>query len=260
MAGLLEQLDGLVVTVDGEPVTLTTRGLPVRKIEKNILELFLSVLADPNLSFLLLSLGSLGLVVEFWNPGILIPGIAGAILLILAFLGLGNLNANWAGVFLILLAGFLAVLEVYIAGFGATGVGAMIAFVLGSFVLFAQFGTPSPTAPSIGFRISPWVLYPTLTLVVGSGTALLYVVRQASKRRPEAEMHPLIGAIGEAVIELSPRGSVQVGGELWTALVVGGGKIGSGDAVRVIDVDGVTATVEALEPEISNGDNEKPVN
>jgi membrane-bound serine protease (ClpP class) len=260
MAGLLEQLDGRVVTVDGEPVTLTTRGLPVRKIEENILELFLSVLADPNLSFLLLSLGSLGLVVEFWNPGILIPGIAGAILLILAFLGLGNLNANWAGVLLILLAGVLAVLEVYIAGFGAAGVGAMIAFVLGSFVLFAQFGTPSPTAPSIGFRISPWVLYPTLTLVVGSGTAFLYVVRQASKRRPEAETHPLIGAIGEAVIELSPRGSVRVGGELWTALVAGGGKIGSGDAVRVIDVDGVTTTVEALEPEISNGDNENPVN
>lgn len=259
MAGLLEQVDGRVVTVGGEPVTLTTRGLPVRKIEKTILELFLSVLADPNLSFLLLSLGSLGLVVEFWNPGILIPGIAGAILLILAFLGLGNLNANWAGVLLILLAGVLAVLEVYIAGFGAAGVGAMIAFVLGSFLLFAQFGTPSPTAPSIGFRINPWVLYPTLTVVVGSGTALLYLVRQASKRRPEAETHPLIGAIGEAVIELSPRGSVQVGGELWTALVAGGGKIGSGDAVRVIDVDGVTATVEALEPEIPNGDNENPV-
>ena len=245
MAAFLAELDGRVVTVGGEELTLGTLGLPVRRIEKTILEQFLSVLADPNVSFLLLSFGSLGLVVEFWNPGILIPGIAGAILLILAFLGLGNLQANWAGVLLILLAGTLAVLEVYIAGFGAAGVGAIVAFVLGSFVLFAQFGTPSPTAPA--FRISAWVLYPTLSVVVGGGGALLYVVRQASKRRPETEAHPLLGEVGEAVTELLPQGSVRLGGELWTAVADRGVSIVAGSAIRVVEVDGAVATVELLE-------------
>ncbi len=255
MAELLVQLDGRVVIVDDREVTLATTGLPVRRVEKTILEQFLSVLADPNLSYLLLTLGSLGLVVEFWSPGILIPGITGAILLILAFLGLGNLNANWAGVLLILLAAVLAVLEVYISGFGAAGIGAMVAFVLGSFLLFAQFGTPSPTAPSLAFRISAWVLYPTIAFVVGSGTALLYVVWQGNKRQPDERVHPLIGAEGQVVTELAPTGTIHVNGELWSAIIDGPGQsIGSGRRIQVIDVDGATARVRPLEIESGPAD------
>ena len=248
MADLLVELDGRVVTVvDGE-VTLATAGLPVRRVEKTILESFLSVLADPSLSYLLLSLGSLGLIVEFWNPGLLIPGTAGAILLILAFLGLGNLNANWAGVLLILLAAVLAVVEVYVSGFGAAGIGAMVAFVLGSFLLFAQFGVPSPTAPSVAFRISPWALYPMIAFVVGSGSGLLYVVWQGNKRQPGETTHPLIGAEGEAVTALSPRGAVHANGELWTAVVDEPGQtIEPGRAVRIVAVDGATVRVTPLE-------------
>ena len=249
MPQLLAELDGRVVTVAGDrQVTLATAGLPVRRVNKTVLESFLSVLADPTLSYLLLSLGSLGLIVEFWNPGILIPGTAGAILLILAFLGLGNLNANWAGVLLILLAAVLAVIEVYVSGFGAAGIGAMIAFVLGSFLLFAQFGAPSPTAPSVAFRISPWALYPMLAFVTGGGSALLYIVWLGNKRRPGEEVHPLIGAEGHVVTDLSPRGAVQIRGELWTAVLDGPGpSIGPGVPVRVVDVDGATARVQPLE-------------
>ena len=135
---------------------LETRGLGIRSIEKNILEHFLEFISDPNVSFILLTVGGLGIVVELFNPGLIAPGVVGVICLLLAFLALGNLPVNWAGVVFVLLAVVLIVLEVAVAGFGILGVGAMVSLVVGGLLLFTQFGDVSPTSPSIS--VNRWLL------------------------------------------------------------------------------------------------------
>jgi membrane-bound serine protease (ClpP class) len=133
---LLAQLDGKVASTPVGPRTLSTQNIEVVSVGMSLLERFLMLLADPNISFILLSLGGLGIAVELFNPGLIIPGVVGAILLLLAFLGLGNLPVNWAGVAFILLAFLLFVAETQVSGFGVLGFGAIVSFVVGGFLLF----------------------------------------------------------------------------------------------------------------------------
>ena len=118
---LLAQLDGREVETSAGPVTLDTKNLRFNHAEKNPFEKFVEVIADPNISFILLTLGALGIVVEMFNPGLIIPGVVGVIALLLAFVALGNLPFNWAGVAFIVLAVVLVVLETQVSGFGALG-------------------------------------------------------------------------------------------------------------------------------------------
>ncbi|MCZ6789517.1 MAG: nodulation protein NfeD, partial [Chloroflexi bacterium] len=141
---LLTQLHGREAVTPAGVVVLNTRDVEIEGFDMSLVERFLQFLSDPNISFLLLSLGGLGIFVELLNPGLIVPGLVGIILLVLAFVTFGNLPVNWAGVVLILLAVALATLEYYVAGFGVLGVGAIICFVLGSLLLFFHTGAPSP--------------------------------------------------------------------------------------------------------------------
>ena len=153
---LLAKIDGLTAETSTGIVVMETEGLPTRSFGKNILEHFLEFISDPNVSFILLTVGGLGIVVEMFNPGLIAPGVVGVICLLLAFLALGNLPVNWAGVVFIVLASVLIVLEVVVAGFGILGVGAIVSLIVGGLLLFTQFGDSSPTMPSIG--VSRWML------------------------------------------------------------------------------------------------------
>jgi membrane-bound serine protease (ClpP class) len=185
--------------------------------------------------------GSLGIVVELLNPGLIVPGVAGAISLILAFLALGNLPVNWAGVAFIVLALVLVVLEILVAGFGVLGIGAIISFIAGGLLLFAQFGGGSPTLPPISVNL--WLLgglAGALTL------GLLFVLRTIQQsRRPQfqPDTPSLAGAVGRVTAELAPRGVVRVHNENWTAVSEDGNVIGVGEPVRVTKVDGLVLTV-----------------
>ena len=153
---LLAQLHGREAIVQlpaGPRLVLEMQGVGVQTMEMSLVERFLSFLSDPNVSYMLLSLGSLGIFLELLSPGLIVPGLTGTILLILSFVTLGNLPVNWAGVVLILLAVILAVLEFYVVGFGVLGVGAIVSFILGGVFLFFHTGAPSPTMPHIG--VSP---------------------------------------------------------------------------------------------------------
>ena len=134
---LLTLLDGRDVEILGEPWTIDTSELKLEAVEKNPLEHFLEFISSPDVAFILLTVGGLGIVVELFNPGLIAPGVVGVILLILAFLALGNLPVNWAGVALIVLAIVLALLETQVIGFGILGIGSVICLVLGGFLLFA---------------------------------------------------------------------------------------------------------------------------
>lgn len=241
IADLLRQVDGMTVETASGPSTLNTQDLPLREINMSFVERFLFFLADPNVSFLLLSLGGLGLVIELFNPGLIFPGVIGVILLILAFLSLGSLSTNWAGVGLILLAMALLVAELLVSGFGILGIAAIVSFILGGLILFG--GTGFPDAPSQ--KVSLWVLVPFAAIAfVGGGWVLLTIVQ--SRRtgvQPKARPSSLVGAVGVATTDLAPEGSVRVADEVWTAVTEDDIVIKTGERVKVIKVEGTILTV-----------------
>ena len=242
---LLYKLDGMNVTVGEETRTLSTRNLRVEQLDMGLVNRVLYILADPNISFLLLTLGGLGLVVELWSPGLVIPGLTGVVFLVLAFISLGNLPVNWGGAALILVGMALLVLEFYVAGFGVLGIGGIVSFVLGGLLLFAHFGAPSPTAPAIG--ISPWVLWPTAaTIAIIGGWVLLTIVRQ-HKMEKVLDLSPLVGSEAVVTNALDPRGTVRVNTEIWTAYCEYGTMIPEGGRVRVEAVEGAVLRVTALD-------------
>ena len=238
---LLAQLDGREALTPAGPVVLHTSDAEVRDLRMSMVERLLQFLSHPNVSFMLLSLGSLGILVELLNPGLVAPGVVGAILLILAFVTLGNLSVNWAGVVLILLAVGLAVLEVYVAGFGILGVGAVVSFLLGGLLLFFHTGVPSPTMPRLS--VSLWVLVPTFLAVVGSGGWIAFTIIKSRREQPEQTVSHLVGATGYVTTELAPRGTVRVESELWSAVSETGQVIPEGEDIQVIQVSGAVLTV-----------------
>ena len=241
VADLLRQINGETVQTPSGPRTLDTSGLALRHVRMNFVEKFLFFLADPNVSFLLLSLGGLGLVIELFNPGLFVPGVVGVILLILAFLSLGNLPVNWAFAGFFLLAGALVVAEIFVSGFGVLGIGAIVSFVLGGLLLFS--GSGSPTAPSTG--VSLWLLGSIAGAFTLFGFWFFRTVAQSRRaaRETEPALSPLIGALGVATTDLAPGGMVRVDERMWTAVTEDDIVIKAGEKVRVLKLEGVILTV-----------------
>ncbi len=248
---LLAKLDGLTADTSVGIVELQTRGLERRPFSKNILEHFLEFISDPNVSFILLTVGGLGIVVEMFNPGLIAAGVVGVICLLLAFLAVGNLPVNWAGVVFVILATVLTVLEIVVAGFGILGVGAVVSLIVGGLILFTQFGDASPTMPTI--EVSRWLLSGTGGVVA---LALAYVVGlayQSRKQGPPEKALALAGMQGTVTGELTPRGVVLVGNETWTAISEDDSVISIGEPVEVRSVNGLVLTVfRQSDPDMEN--------
>jgi membrane-bound serine protease (ClpP class) len=204
-------------------------------------ERLLHTLADPNIAYLLMTLGAIGIIAELYSPGTLVPGITGAIALVLAFMGLGTLPTNWAGVLLLLLAFGLLAAELLTAGVGILAVGGVLAFVLGSMLLFVPFAPASPTLPEV--RVHPGLIAGMTAVLVGFVFVVLRALLQARRAPVLTGAQTLIGRIGVAASDLTPAGTVQVDSELWSAVAADRG-IRAGAAVRVVDVEGVTLQVE----------------
>ena len=212
-----------------------------RRFKKNTLEIFLEIISDPNVSFILLTLGGLGLVVELFSPGLIGPGVVGIICLLLAFLALGNLPVNWIGVVFLALAIGLVVLEIQVSGFGIFGIGAIVSFVVSGILLFNTFGEVSPTLPEVSVN---WWLIGGMAATLA--LALLFVVitiRQSRQTAPPAAGSGSIGETAIVVSELAPRGLVRVGEETWTAISEDGNVVNAGETVIVVDVNGLILTV-----------------
>ena len=244
--GLLAQIDGLTADTSEDQVVMETLGISSIEFEKSFLENLLELLADPNVSFMLFTLGGLGIIIELFNPGLLVPVIVGVICLILAFVGVGNLPVNWAGVALILLAIALGGAEVVVAGFGILGVASVVSLIIGGLLLFAQFGESSPTLPYIG--VNRWLL---VGVSVASGTTVIYLARQAVKSRrdrPEEATAAIVGQTGSVTIAMQPRGAVRVANDTWTAMSSDGSHIEAGEQIRVVSVDGLMLIVARHDP------------
>ena len=242
---LLAQLDGLEADTAAGTVTLDTGNLRINHAEKNAFEKFVEVIADPNISFILITIGALGIVVELFNPGLIIPGVVGAIALLLAFVALGNLPFNWAGVAFIVLAVVLVVLETQVSGFGALGAGAIVSFIIGGLILFSGWGSASPDIPNLSpdLSVSLWLLGGLAAFLAVTLGILIRIIHQSRKRRKGEELSPLVGQTGRVTLELAPRGVVRIEGETWTAVSQDGTVVPVGDWVTVARVEGLTVTV-----------------
>jgi membrane-bound serine protease (ClpP class) len=224
---LVARLDGRAVKrFDGTGQTLALAGKPVVERPMTFRQRFLLTIANPNLAYILLMIGLLGLYFEFSHPGAILPGVLGGISLLVAVFAFQILPINYVGLGLILLAGILFVLEVKVQSFGMLAVGGIAAMIIGSLML-----VKAPIAelrPSLRF-VLPIVLGVSLIVLL-----LLTLVVRAHARRPFSGREGMIGETGTARTDLSPSGKVFVHGEIWEAEA--GEPIRAGEKVKVIEV------------------------
>jgi membrane-bound serine protease (ClpP class) len=236
---VIEQADGRTVSVQGEPVTLDLLNAPVVENDPTVVEDFLKLLSDPNIAFLLLSLGALALVMEFVVPGHIVPGIFGAIALVLAFFALGTLPVNWAGVALIGLAFVLFALEIYVSGFGALAVGGVIALIFGGLILTSSNDS--------AFQVNRWLLIGISIFIAAFFFSVVSAVLRTRRAAPYMGAQAMVGRVAVARTVLDPEGLVFFEGARWKA-TADDGPVGQGERVRVTSVNGLKLTVRR-EPE-----------
>ncbi len=231
---LLEKLDGREVKrFDGSVVTLRVKGERTAAVKMDWRQMILSLIARPEILFLLL-LGALaGLGAEISHPGLLFPGILGILCLILFLFASQIIPVNWAGVMLIVLAIGLFVAEVKVASYGLLTVAGITAMILGAMMLV---DSPLPE-----LRLNPWKLLPIAVLMAAFTVLLVRMVVDAQRRRATTGVEGLIGRSGVAETALEPEGWILVQGERWRALA--DGRLASGERVEVVGMDGLRLRV-----------------
>jgi membrane-bound serine protease (ClpP class) len=231
---LLEKLEGRKVKTTKGQLALQTRGAQVNPIEIGFRDRVLNIISDPNVAYILMMVGMIGVIAELYNPGAIFPGVIGGISLILAFFAFQSLPLNYAGLLLILFGIGLMVAEIKIVSHGILGVGGVIALLLGSLMLFE--------APEVGFRVSWWVLLPTVGATAGTFLVVIAAGVRALSRRPMLGAPGLVGQVAVTRSRLAPEGQVTVQGEIWRAIAEDG-PIDEGVPVRIVNVQGLTLKV-----------------
>ena len=234
LTDLLNRVDGREVRTAAGVVKLATRDATIRPIEIGWRDRFLNLISDPNIAYVLLMLGMLGLFFELANPGVIVPGIIGGISLILAFFAFQSLPLNYAGLFLMLFGIVLLVAEIKVVSHGVLTIGGVIAIVLGSVMLI--------DTPEVALRISWKVIVPVVAATAGIFVFAVSAGIRAQLRRPATGSEGLVGQVGVARTALEPEGQVFVHGALWRA-VADGHAVGEGEAVKVVGMDGLTLRV-----------------
>lgn len=231
---LISKIEGRRITVQGNKQVVETGNAQLVHMDPDWRARFLSIITNPNVAYILLMIGIYGLMFEFYSPGMIFPGVVGAICLLLGLYALQLLPINYAGLALTLLGIALLVAETFMPSFGALGLGGIAAFVIGSIILL-ETDTP-------GYGVS----WPLIAAIAGlsSGMMLLTVLFFARSRRRAVVSGPeeMIGSTGTVVNWAENAGSVRVHGELWRAR--GNQNLASGNHVRVTEMDGLTLVVE----------------
>lgn len=211
---------------------------------------FLAFLADPNIAYLLLVVGLLGVVAEAVTAGAVFPGVTGAICLLLSAYGLLHLPTNWIGLALIAAGMVMFVLDLKISGF-ALSIGAVIAFALGSLLIFTPFWVSADQAVPAA-RLNPWLIAGATGGVAAFFLLGLTAAVRAHLRPAAMGRVTLLGKAGSVKTALTPQGIVHVEGEEWSAASATGAHLPAGTPVRVVGIEGLTLRVVPLEePESS---------
>ncbi|MFU8895521.1 MAG: NfeD family protein [Gammaproteobacteria bacterium] len=234
LGDLLRQVDGLTVSTELGDVVIHSEGLAVERVEPDWRTELLSVLTNPTVAYMLLLAGIYGLIFEGYNPGAILPGVVGAICILLALYAFQILPVNYAGLALIVLGILLMIGEVFVPSFGALGLGGIVAFVVGSIILM---DTEVP-----GFGI-PAALIGSVAAVGGSAVmAIIWFAVRARQQPVVSGRDDMIGAPATATSDFEGRGLVRAHGELWNA--ESSVPVTAGQKLRVTDMHGLVLTVE----------------
>lgn len=233
---LLAQLDGREVRIANQPVKLATAGLTVERIDPDWRTKLLSVITHPTIAYGLLLIGLYGLLLEGYNPGVMFPGVIGVISLMLALFALQILSVNYAGLALVVLGVGMIIAEFHVPAFGSLGLGGLVAFVVGSIILF---DTETP-----GMAIG-------LPLIAGIATvggvvvlAIAFLGARSLRRPVVTGARVMLGQTAEVVENFNAQGQVRYAGELWNAHTTTPLRVGQ--QVRIVKVEGLGLWVEAV--------------
>jgi len=193
----------------------------------------LNIIANPNIAYLLMMAGLLGLYVEFTHPGVFFPGVAGAICLLLAMTALQVLPINYSGLALIFLGVAMLVAELFLPSFGVVGIGGIVAFVIGSLLLF---DTPDST-----LAVDPGIIFAAAATLGGFTLLAGYLVVRAHWRKPSLGREGLMGEVGEVRQRVAPTGKIFIHGEYWNAMAEEPLEVG--ERAQVVAVEGLMLRV-----------------
>lgn len=239
MTDLLNKLNRREVNMGGgKKITLNTEGAQIIEYKMSLKQKIVSTISQPNIAYILLLIGMLGLFLEYVHPGTLVPGIVGGICIILFFV-VQNLPINYVGVALILLAVIFFIAEIFVTSFGLLTIGGIISFVIGAILLF---DTPTSTV-----TVSRSVIYPTVAVFAAAFLGAGLLVLKSQFKKPISGKEGLIGGIGEARTDIAPTGTVFFHGEFWTAH--SRTPIPQGAKVKVLAVKDMKLEVEKAEEE-----------
>jgi membrane-bound serine protease (ClpP class) len=223
---LINQVDGRKVELPGGKRVLHTKGAVIERLDMNVKQKLIDTLSTPDIAFLLISLGSLGLLIELYNPGLIFPGVAGAICLLLGLVSLQTIPFNYAGLALLILSVLLFVSEIYITSYGLLSIGGITSFILGALLLF--------NTPESDVRVS-------LSVVMGAALAIglfflyaAYYLVKAQRSGIFVGLESLVGKEGVATTDIENSGKIFIHGEYWNA--ESDEAIGKGDKVKVVEV------------------------
>jgi membrane-bound serine protease (ClpP class) len=237
LTALLDSLDGRAVAIEEKTVALHTKGAAIVEMKMSWSDRLLAVITNPNIAYVLFMLGLLGLYFELSTPGAVLPGVVGAICLILAFFAFQVLSVSYTGVLLIILAIVLFIVDVKAATHGALTVGGLVAMTIGSIMLFND---PDPALRASLQVIVPVVLVTGAFFVVG-----VWLSIRSLRRKPTTGGGALVGQEGDARTPIDAKGGrVFVAGTHWNAF--SDGQIAEGKRVRVVEVKGMSLKVEEI--------------
>ncbi len=239
-------LDALILAVDGRKIqfnqrtlTLKTAGKPVVVHPMNPRQEILDLISNPNVAYLLLMIGLVGLYFELSNPGLILPGVVGGISLILALYAMQALPINYAGLLLIVLGTILFIAEINVMSYGLLSVGAAISLLLGSLMLI--------DSEDPAMQLSKLVVFPTVFMSALVAVGGIYFAGKMKQQKPVTGEDAMIGASGVVKSDLDPEGTVLVHGELWRAQ--SDNVLPSGTKVVIEKINGLTVTVKQAEKE-----------
>jgi membrane-bound serine protease (ClpP class) len=250
---LLADVEGRTVATTAGALNIHVAGAEIRSVDPDPVELVAQKAFDPNVAYLLMTIGFFAILIELFHPGALVPGVTGVVSLVIAFVGFAALPMNWGGIVLILAAAALFVLDIKAAAHGGLTIAGLVCFILGSLLLYSPGGIPSPTLPDVSVGLPPLIAAAS----VGALFSLL-VVRTAlrmSGRPAISGTQRLNGATGVARSRLEPRGTVTVAGQVWSARLRTG-RLEAGRPIRVVGRTGLVLDVEptdAARPSERNG-------
>jgi membrane-bound serine protease (ClpP class) len=228
LESLISQINGWKVTLaSGEEVVIDTTNYGSTRNEMNAIEKFLQTISDPNIAYILLTLATIGLITEISNPGMVFPGVAGGISLLLAFYSLGVLNAYWGGIALILLAMGLFIAEYFTHSFGLLTAGGITSLVIGSLILFSE---------SPGIEVNKGLIAGVTVGITAFAVFVIGAIIRGQRRRKVTGAEGMIGEIAIAKTPLDPTGTVLAQGELWAAAAEGG-RVAPGEEVIITKVE-----------------------